>query len=197
MSAEAYSFSEAYSQVGGASSGSDALSYMPATQFVAVVHSVPTKTETQWTLQISTTAGQTVNVQADLADGLFIQPQPGDQVLCVELADRLLITQVLVSAKPQQPVCWRSARKFDFQAPSLSINTVDELELVSAGKLSLYGRDMVVGAVRTLVSQAKHLIQHAGDFALNAKSLLRIHSKQQIITAQEDIRIDGKRINMG
>jgi hypothetical protein len=47
------------------------------------------------------------------------------------------------------------------------------------------------------VSQAKHLIQHAGDFALNAKSLLRIHSKQQIITAQEDIRIDGKRINMG
>jgi hypothetical protein len=32
---------------------------------------------------------------------------------------------------------------------------------------------------------------------LNAKGLLRLSGRQQVITAEEDVRIDGKRINMG
>ena len=32
---------------------------------------------------------------------------------------------------------------------------------------------------------------------LTARGLLRLNAKQQLITAEEDVRIDGKRINMG
>ncbi len=141
--------------------------------------------------------GQSQLLPAQLAESLLATPCAGDRVLCVDLEGDLIIVQILTRASNTEPLLMTSSRTIEWVAPVLRFKAIRELELLSAKKLTLSACDLVLGASRTLVQQARHILQQANDYAVTAKGLLRLNGRQQVITAEQDVRIDGERINMG
>ena len=131
------------------------------------------------------------------AEGLLVMPEQGDTVLCIELNNDILVSQVLTRAQPSATLSIHSSRPIEWVAPVIRFKALKEMELLSANKLTLSACDVVLGATRSLVQQAKNFIQSAKTFSLTTKGLMRFNGKQQLIVAEEDLRMDAKRINMG
>lgn len=176
-----------------------------ALQFVAACVVTVCADSSRCLLRCEAWDGSTLELQAWPAAGLLLLPAVGDQVLCVpepsagrpaDSGERWLIVQVLLRASAV-PLQFCSQQEVEWLAPAIRLRALRELELTSAGKLHCHAIDLVFSAGRTLVQQARHLLQQAGDFSLTAKGLLRLSGKQQLITAEDDVRVDGKRISMG
>lgn len=131
------------------------------------------------------------------AEDMLMQPEEGDVVLCVKVAEQWFITQLLKRAQPKETLQLTSSRTVEWAVPSFRIKALNELELLSANRLTISARDLLAGASRSLVQQAHNFLQKATTFSLNTKGLMQITGKQQVIVAEEDLRMDGKRINMG
>lgn len=132
------------------------------------------------------------------ASSLILKLGIGDRVCFVEDDGQYYITQVL--SQPLQDdntLVFESEHAMEWRAPQLRFSAWKELEFMSLNRLSLVCKHGVVSSVNSLVMQAEQLIQHVTQFSVTAKGLLRLNGKQQLITAEEDVRIDGKRINMG
>ncbi len=134
---------------------------------------------------------------ANCAASLLVKPRKGDKVCFIEMDDRYYITQLLARAEPQAEVLIESSVPLQMVAPELKLTAFNQLELVSLNRIAVMGKNYVVAAANSMIQQTEHLIQQVGQFSLTAKGLLRLNAKQQVITAEEDVRIDGKRINMG
>jgi hypothetical protein len=134
---------------------------------------------------------------ASAAEGLLVTPNVGDVVLCVEVEGSLIISQVLKRTEKSSSLVMVSSRPIEWVAPVLRFKALKEMELLAVNKLTLSASDLVFGAARTLVQQARNFIQQAKNYSLTTKDLMRLNARQQIIIAEEDIRIDAKRINMG
>jgi len=145
----------------------------------------------------SAESGQEALYFSRISDGMLVQPCVGDSVLCADTQNDLIVIQVLSRHTENRTLQINCERDIEMLAPRIKLSALDELELSSASKLSLLARDIVSGASRSLVQQARNLMQNAGNFSLTAKGILRSSAKQQLMTAEEDVRIDGKRINMG
>ncbi len=135
--------------------------------------------------------------QAIAAEGLLVCPEIGDLVLCVEVNDCLFVSQVLRRKQSSASLIVQSSRPIEWVAPVLRFKALQEMELLSANKLTLSACDVVVGACQTLVQQARTFIQNAKNYSLTTKGLMRLNGRQQLIVAEEDLRMDAKRINMG
>lgn len=160
--------------------------------YSAVVLAVDGKKQSQYQLQLGD-----VQRSATSAEGLLVQAEVGDTVLCVEIDNALFITQVIQRAPSSTPLVMSSSRPIEYVAPVLRFKAFKEMELLSANKLTLSAADMVLGASRTFVQQARNMIQHAKNYSVTAKDLMRLNGRQQVIIAEDDIRMDAKRINMG
>jgi hypothetical protein len=136
-------------------------------------------------------------LSAIVAEGLLVSPNVGDLVLCVEVDNGMIISQVLKRAEKTSPLVMCSSRPIEWVAPVLRFKALKEMEFLSVNKLTLSAADVVLGATRTLVQQASNMIQQVKNYSLTAKDLLRLNGRQQIIIAEDDIRMDAKRINMG
>jgi hypothetical protein len=136
-------------------------------------------------------------VCANVAEGLLVSPNVGDVVLCVDVDNSMVISQVLKRVEKTSPLVMCSSRPIEWVAPVLRFKALKEMELLSVNKLTLSAADVVLGATRTLVQQASNMIQQVKNYSLTAKDLLRLNGRQQIIIAEDDIRMDAKRINMG
>ena len=135
--------------------------------------------------------------EAGCAADILVKPQSGDLVGFVELEGRYFITQVLEQSEPEQALHLQSDRQLHLTAPQVKVTAFDTLDLLSLGKVAVSGKTLVTSAANAMIQQAENLIQQVGQFTLTAKGLLRLNGKQQVITAEKDVRIDGKRINMG
>ncbi len=136
-------------------------------------------------------------VPANLACGMLVRPEPGDRVLCLETPEGLVVSQVIHRCRPESPLVLGAPGTVEWVAPVLRIKAARELELTTAGRLSLFGDSLILGAARTLIQQASHMFQNAQEFALTVTGLLRTSGRHQVMTAEDDVRIDGKTINMG
>lgn len=134
---------------------------------------------------------------ASAIEGLLVCPEVGDTVLCIQVDNTFYISQVIQRKVPSDSLMIESLRPIEWVAPILRFNAFKEIELRSAKKLSLTACDLVCGATRSLIQQAHNMIQHAGSYSLTTKGLMRLNGRQQVIVAEEDLRIDAKRINMG
>ena len=129
--------------------------------------------------------------------GLMLTPCVGDKVSFIESKGQYYILQVLYRPDAEKPLSFETERDIDWQAPNVRFTVFDEMEFVSLNRISLMCKHGVMSMTNTLVTQAEHYIQKAAQLSITAKTLLRLNAKHQIITADEDVRIDGKRINMG
>jgi len=136
-------------------------------------------------------------VSAVAADSLLVCPEVGDLVLCIEVDHQLFVSQVLKQARQKDSLVIESSRPIEWVAPVLRFKALKEMELLSVNKLTISACDLICGASRTLLQQASHFIQNAKTYSLTTKGLMRLTGKQQVIIAEEDMRMDAKRINMG
>ncbi|WP_221793868.1 DUF3540 domain-containing protein [Oceanobacter mangrovi] len=136
---------------------------------------------------------------ATSASSLLVQPVEGDLVGFIEANGCLFITQILSRGElaEESPITIQSSLPLTLQAPAICLRGWDEVELSTAGRFSLTARDGAMTTINTFVQQSEHLIQQVGHLNLTASGLLQLRGRQQLITAEEDVRIDGKRINMG
>ncbi|WP_018693804.1 DUF3540 domain-containing protein [Algicola sagamiensis] len=135
-------------------------------------------------------------ITCQIADGLMIQLHIGDWVACLNTGQSCFVIQILQYAN-RDAVSIQSNQPIRISAPQVQIAARDELDLVSLNRFSLVGKHGVISVAATLVNQAEHFIQQMGEWIASAKGLIRVTGRQQVITAEEDVRIDGKRINMG
>lgn len=135
--------------------------------------------------------------KAHPAEGLLIALNEGDTVLCIELNGQWLITQLLQREQSDQTLLMQSSKTVEWVAPVMRFKALKEMELSTAGKLSLSANDFIMGALNTFVTQARTMLQQAKTFSLTTKGLMRLNGRQQLIVAEEDLRMDAKRINMG
>ncbi len=91
------------------------------------------------------------------------------------------------------------ARKMNLAASEqMELKSLESIHLTAyLGTLSLTGTNLVTTAKESIIQSAKSQINTMINYTLKAKQLLRLHGKHQIITADEEIRMDGERINMG
>jgi len=134
---------------------------------------------------------------ADCAINLLVKPCVGDKVCFIEMDNAYYITQLLSRDLSNETLVIQSDKKVHWLAPELKLTAFENLEFVSLNKVAISSKNYVMSAANTMIQQAENLLQQVGQFSLTAKGLLRLSGKQQLITAEKDVRIDGERINMG
>ncbi|WP_026971594.1 DUF3540 domain-containing protein [Aliagarivorans marinus] len=136
------------------------------------------------------------HVHAELALSALVEPQLGDRVAYLGDESGCFVLHILKRKSPQT-LQLRSATPIAVHAPELTLSADKQLDLVSLNRFSLTGQHGVVSVSGTLVSCAEHMVKQVNQLMVTAKGLLRLSGRQQVITAEQDVRIDGERINMG
>jgi hypothetical protein len=138
----------------------------------------------------------------------LLVPEPGDRVLCwVDEDGQRHIVQLLSRAER------RSARldvpgmdELALSAYRLTLHADSQLNLMSlcdlaleagAGRLSMMSRHLDLNALETLVQNARQFVGTCEHWLQEAKGLARLHGRQTLISAIEDVRADAERISMG
>ncbi|QDQ28506.1 DUF3540 domain-containing protein [Chitinimonas arctica] len=80
----------------------------------------------------------------------------------------------------------------------LSMTSLQDAELSAAGgRLTLAGRDVSLNVLESLLSSARNMVGRCENWLMTAKGLGRLHARQTMVTADEDIRADAERISLG
>lgn len=139
----------------------------------------------------------------------LIVPLVGDNVVCVNIDNTCFITALLSRSGSEQHKVKLSLSKqteLELSAKKLTLAAEQEMELMSAGDLSInaaFGKlvltttDMIQQIKQNLIQTCKQLISRMDYSDVQAKEMLKTHSRNQIMTADKDIRVDADRINMG
>lgn len=135
--------------------------------------------------------------KAMCAASLLVQPCAGDKICFIQIAEEYFIIQLLSRPDCLDSLVLSSDKKVRWQAPELKFTAFENLELTSLNKIALNSKHCAISIANTLIQQAENLLQQVGQCTLSAKGLLRLKGRQQVITAEKDVRIDGERINMG
>lgn len=149
---------------------------------------------------------------ASRAFGCLVEPRVGDVVMLGEDDEgRSYILQVLErptapgqsqSAELSLPGCETlslSSKELSIQgAKAVAVRSGGDLELASVGgTLRMVAADIVSSAASSIVQLAQHWIGRAAQMSLDASALLRTHGRHHVMTASQEMRIDGERIHMG
>ena len=81
---------------------------------------------------------------------------------------------------------------------AVAIRSLRDMELTAAtGTLAINARNLFSTVQDSVVHNARYFIAHIGTYAMQVKNLMRLHGRQAIITADQDIKVDAERISMG
>lgn len=162
------------------------------------------------------------NAQWRLADGrlalqavsCLLTPSPGDTVAVLQSASGLFVTHVLL--RPQPAANTPGAGRAELSVPGaklmaitqpafelacthqIALRCLGDVELTSAGgAVSVNARDFLASVSETMVQSARHLVTRVEHGIMQASALLRLHGRQALVTAEEDIKLDAERISLG
>ncbi len=146
-------------------------------------------------------------VEAVQAVSCTIVPREGDEALYARQAGKAFIIAVLAREGaeaaslrlPDDRGIHLQGRDIKLSArQTVDISALGGVSISSLlGALSLNSKNLFINITETLVESVRRHISRVGQYALEARELLRLHGKHQVITADRDVRIDGERINMG
>lgn len=146
---------------------------------------------------------------AQRAFSCLIVPLVGDTVIYASTDDSCSITTVLARVESEQNKAQLSVSQqteLELRAQKLTLAAEQEMALQTAGNLSinaalgklvLITADMVQQVQHSFIQTCKQLISRMDYSDVQAKEMLKTHSRNQIMTADKDIRVDADRINMG
>lgn len=157
-------------------------------------------------------------LSAQQALSCLIKPAMGDKVLYCAQGDECWILAVLCStnqnkskdqdnieqnsreiALPNRAPIQMNTRKFTVNASEqIDMNSMGDINLNSVmGKLSMSAKRCYQTIQDSFIQLAKHIV-HRGEYIDHqAEKLLKTHAAQHLMTADNDIKIDAERINMG
>lgn len=100
---------------------------------------------------------------------------------------------------PNQQAMQISARKLLLNAQhTMQLNSMGNIQLNAVvGKLMLNAKHCVYSIQESLMQIARTLLQRSDYIDHQANKVLKSHAQQQLMTADKDVKIDAKRINMG
>lgn len=147
-------------------------------------------------------------VAARRALSCLIVPEQDDHVLCwVDENGERYIVQLLSrpdSRRVQLDV--NGAQELALCAAHLKLHAESQLDLMSlhdlavqvgVGRLSLMARHVDLTALETMVQNARQYVGRCEHWLQEAQGLARLHGRQTLISAVEDVRADAERISMG
>ena len=144
---------------------------------------------------------------ATRAFSCLVEPECGDTILCFRPAggDAVILAILSRDTNRAAELSVRDSHALKISAENLHIQankTLDlqgqeALNLMSAGDVTMFGSNVVGNAIHSMLLFARHCITKAEHISLQAEKLLRSHAHHQLISADEDVKIDGERINMG
>lgn len=138
----------------------------------------------------------------------LICPEVGDHVLAAACQNETsYILHILLRSELQQArLSAPGVHELSIEQDRINLSACDTIALralndveVSAatGVLSLNGRNLFTTVHESLVQNVGQFIGKAGQYLLDVSQLLRLHSQQTLITAEQDVKVDGERISMG
>ncbi|MCQ0029935.1 DUF3540 domain-containing protein [Burkholderia glumae] len=138
----------------------------------------------------------------------LIRPEVGDHVLvatCRNDASYILhvlyraeTRQVQLSVPGAEELRVEQARIGLVANQTIALHALADVEVTAAtGVLSLTARNLFATAQESLVQNVGQFIGRAGHYLLEVSRLLRLHGQQAIVTAEQDVKVDGERISMG
>lgn len=149
---------------------------------------------------------------ASRAFGCLVEPRVGDLVMLGDDGDggSYILSVVERPTAPGQrqsadlsvegcETLSLSSRELSIQgSKAVAVRSGGDLELVSlGGALRMAAADIVSSAASSIVQLAQHWMGRAAQISLDASALLRTHGRHHVMTASQEMRIDGERIHMG
>lgn len=135
-----------------------------------------------------------------------IAPLPQDEVLLLVLDTQCYVTHILCRQSPHAQLHLPGIERLDIVQPTLGLNATQHLGLCSQGDVELtavqgsvwmQARNVFTTASDSVVTQAQQLVSHAQNAVMQIAALLRLHGRQNLITAEQDMKLDAERISLG
>ena len=134
---------------------------------------------------------------AQSAVSLLVKPEAGDLVEFMPYQnDNYIIVQILQRTEGCKTII-QSTHDVCWIAPKVSIQAQDALELAALNCVSISGDNVVQSAQQSSVQRAQTMVLNAEYLSASADTVMNLTAKQQMLIAEEEVRIDGERINMG
>lgn len=137
-------------------------------------------------------------LQACAEDRVLVWEDEGGTCYILSVLDRKVGQSATLNVPGADEVTL-GAPRLSLQAESLlRLLSMQNLELyASAGQLAAVASTIHLSALDTLVQSAVQCLGQYEHLLLEAKGLARLHARQTLLSAQEDIRADAQRISMG
>lgn len=158
------------------------------------VNQVIEKRDTGWVLD---------NEQiARCATSCLIEPITGDQVMVIQHGNLTTIFAILSRLKDatqasEATLTVPDVHKVTFQCEDLLMQCRQGITFQSAGKIVLQSKHFIQEVKQNIVQIFRGFIAKGEQWNLTTQYLNRMHSRQQMITAEKEIKVDADRINMG
>jgi hypothetical protein len=138
----------------------------------------------------------------------LICPEVGDHVLAtacqnetsyiLHILQRGELRQARLSVPGVQELHIEQDRIKVSAGDAIALRALNDIEVSAAtGVLSLNGRNLFTTVHESLVQNVGQFIGKAEHYLLEVRQLLRLHSQQTLITAEQEVKVDGERISMG
>lgn len=137
-------------------------------------------------------------LQTQVGDRVLVWGGDGGTCYILSVLERTEGQSVRLSVPGAEDVTLEAPR-LSLQAESLlNLFSLQNLELcASAGQLAAVASHIHLTALETLVQSANQCLGQYENLLLEAKGLARLHARQTLLSAQEDLRADAQRISMG
>jgi hypothetical protein len=151
---------------------------------------------------------------ATQAASTLLTPRTGDTVALFHSVSGLFITHVLLRA-PDLPDA-ANAGHADLAVPGaqvlaikqagfevsctqkIALRCLGDVELTSAaGAVSVNAKNFLSTVSESMVQTAQHLVTQVEHCMVQASSMLRMHGRQALLTAEDDLKIDAERVSLG
>jgi hypothetical protein len=138
----------------------------------------------------------------------LIRPEVGDHVLVatcqsdipyiLHILARNNLQQAQLSVPGVQQLCITQHQVLVSANDSIALNALTDIDINAAtGLLSLNARNLFTSVSESFVQNVQHFVGQAEHYLLEVKQLLRLHGRQALITAEQDVKVDAERISMG
>lgn len=145
--------------------------------------------------------------RARTAASCLLAPQCHDRVLVAADGTTCFILAVLErESGGEARLQVDGASRVTLAAPTLGLRATEAVHVQSlrevevtavGGDMRLAARNLIMSAAESLIQNVKHYVAHVGTYALQARTLLRLHGEHALVTARRDVKVDADRISLG
>ena len=143
---------------------------------------------------------------AKSANSFAIELNVDDTVSYIESSHGAFIVDLLIAAPRDELVLhYKVGNKLTVASESIelvagksvAVRSLNEITLETLNSVNIHCKNWLQSASDSVINVTSTWIQKCRQSSVEASELLRTDAGSQVITANEDLRLDAKRINMG